>query len=36
MSNRVNRARLLDWIRSVEEEPTLLGMSAHFVVVART
>lgn len=35
MSDPVKRAQLLDLIRSVEEEPTLLGMSAHFVVVAR-
>jgi len=35
MSDPVTRAQLLDLIRSVEEEPTLLGMSAHFVVVAR-
>ena len=36
MSDPVKRAQLMDLIRSVEEEPTLLGMSAHFVVVART
>ena len=35
MSDPVKRAQLLDLIRSVEEEPTLLGMSAHFVVIAR-
>ncbi|MYD95348.1 MAG: class I SAM-dependent methyltransferase, partial [Chloroflexi bacterium] len=34
MSDAVKRARLLDWIRCVEQEPTLLGMSKHFVVVA--
>ena len=34
MSDPVKRAQLLDLIRSVEEEPTLLGMSAHFVVAA--
>lgn len=36
MSDPVKRAQLLDLIRTVEAEPTLLGMSAHFVVVART
>lgn len=36
MCDPEKRAQLLDLIRSVEEEPTLLGMSAHFVVVART
>lgn len=34
MSDPVKRAQLLDLIRSVEEEPTLLGMSAHFVIAA--
>lgn len=34
MSDPVKRAQLLELIRSVEEEPTLLGMSAHFIVVA--
>ena len=32
MSDPVKRAQLLDLIRSVEAEPMLLGMSAHFVV----
>lgn len=35
MSDPVKRAQLLDLIRSVEEEPTLFGVTAHFVVVAR-
>ena len=35
MSDPVKGARLLDWIRCVEQEPTLLGMSKHFVVAAR-
>ncbi|MCY3896213.1 MAG: methyltransferase domain-containing protein [Chloroflexi bacterium] len=34
MSDQVKRALLLDLIRSVEAERTLLGMSAHFIVVA--
>ena len=34
MSDPVKRARLLDWIRCVEQEPTLLGISKHFVAVA--
>ena len=34
MSDPARRAQLLDWIRSVEQEPTLLGVSKHFVVVA--
>ena len=34
MSDLLKRARLLDWIRCVEQEPTLLGMSKHFVVAA--
>ena len=34
MSDPAKRAQLLDLIRSVEEEPTLLGMSAHFIVAA--
>ena len=34
MCDPAKRAQLLDLIRSVEEERTLLGISAHFVVVA--
>ncbi len=34
MSDPAKRAQLLDLIRSVEAERTLLGMSAHFVVAA--
>lgn len=34
MSDAVKRAQLLDLIRSVEREPTLLGMSKHFVAAA--
>ena len=34
MSDPAKRAQLLDLIRSVEQEPTLLGVSTHFVVVA--
>ena len=34
MSDPEKRAQLLDLIRSVEQEKTLLGMSSHFVVVA--
>ena len=34
MSNPTKRAQLLDLIRSVEQEKTLLGVSSHFVVVA--
>lgn len=34
MSDPAKRAQLLDLIRSVEEERTLVGISAHFVVVA--
>jgi len=34
MSDSVKRTRLLDWIRCVEQEPTLIGMSKHFVVAA--
>lgn len=29
------RRQLLDWIRTIEAEPSLLGASAHFVVVGR-
>ncbi len=35
LADPVKREQLLDLIRSVEEERSLLGMSAHFVVVAR-
>ena len=34
MSDPARRAQLLDLIRSVEQEKTLLGVSSHFVVVA--
>ena len=34
MSNPTERTQLLDLIRSVEQEKTLLGVSSHFVVVA--
>ena len=34
MSDPAKRAQLLDLIRSVEQEKTLLGVSPHFVVVA--
>lgn len=34
MSNPVKRAQLLDFIRSVEQERSLMGVSTHFVVVA--
>ena len=34
MSDPAKRAQLLDLIRSVEQEPTLLGGSTHFVVAA--
>ena len=34
MSDPAKRAQLLDLIRSVEQEKTLLGVSSHFVVVA--
>ena len=34
MSDPVKRTQLLDLIRTVEAERTLLGMSAHFVVAA--
>jgi SAM-dependent methyltransferase len=32
----VRRAQLLDLLRAVEEEPSLIGASAHFLAVART
>ena len=35
MSGPAKRMQLLDVIRAVEHEPTLLGLSSHFVVVAR-
>ena len=35
MSDPEKRVQLLDLIRSVEQEKTLLGVSSHFVVVAR-
>ncbi len=35
MSNPTKRAQLLDLIRSIEQEKTLLGVSSHFVVVAK-
>ena len=35
MSNPTKGAQLLDLIRSVEQERTLLGVSSHFVVVAK-
>ena len=34
MSDPLKRAQLLDLIRSVEQEMTLLGVSSHLVVVA--
>ena len=34
MSDPAKRAQLLDLIRSVEQEKTLLGVSAHFIAVA--
>ena len=34
MSDPTKRAQLLDLIRSVEQEKTLMGVSSHFVVVA--
>ena len=34
MSDPAKRAQLLDLIRAVEQEPTLLGVSTHLVVVA--
>ncbi len=34
MLDPTKRAQLLDLIRSVEQEPTLLGASTHFVVAA--
>ena len=34
MSDTKRRAQLLDLVRSVEREKTLLGVSSHFVVVA--
>ena len=34
MSDPAKRAQLLDLIRSVEQEKTSLGVSAHFVIVA--
>ena len=34
MSDPTKRAQLLDLIRSVAQEKTLLGVSSHFVVVA--
>ncbi len=34
MADPAKRAQLLDLIRSVEQERTLLGVSSHFVVVA--
>ena len=34
MSDPAKRAQLLDVIRSVEQEKTLLGVSTHLVVVA--
>ena len=35
MSEPAKRMQLLDLIRAVEHEPTLLGLSSHFVVAAR-
>ena len=35
MSDPAKRAQLLDLVRSVEQETTLLGVSSHFVVVAK-
>ena len=35
MSDPTRRAQLLDLVRSLEEERTLLGVTTHFVVVAR-
>ena len=34
MSDPAKRAQLLDLIRAVEQEPTLLGVSTHLVVAA--
>ena len=34
MSDPTKRAQLLDLIRTVEQEKTLLGVSSHFVIIA--
>ena len=34
MADPAKRAQLVDLIRHVEQEPTLLGAAAHFAVVA--
>jgi len=35
-ADRVQRERLLEFLRKVESEPSILGASAHFLAIART